>query len=83
MLKIYGTMLCKDCVNCCADLDCAGISYEFLEFGEDLQNLKDFLKIRDGSSLFDGARAAGGIGIPCIVREDGSITLDWHEFLNM
>ena len=82
MLKIYGSMLCKDCVACREDLDRAGIAYEFLDFAEQLQNLKDFLKIRDGSPLFDGAREAGGIGIPCILREDGTTTLDWQEFLN-
>lgn len=79
MLKIYGMMLCPDCVECCADLDKAGISYAFLDFSSEVRNLKEFLKIRDGSALFDPAREAGSIGIPCIVKEDGSITLDWKE----
>ena len=82
MLKIYGSMLCPDCVDCRADLDQAGVPYEFLDFAEKLQNLKEFLKIRDGSALFDDARKNGSIGIPCVLREDGSITLDWQEFLN-
>lgn len=81
MLKIYGSMLCPDCVACRADLDKAGIAYEYLDFSESLLNLKAFLKIRDGNPMFDEVRAAGSIGIPCIVKEDGSVTLDWEEFI--
>ena len=77
-MKIYGSMLCPDCVKCREELDKAGIVYEFLDFGENLQNLKDFLKIRDGNPLFDEARREGKIGIPCIVREDGSVSLEWN-----
>ena len=77
-MKIYGSMLCPDCVKCREELDKAGITYEFLDFGENLQNLKDFLKIRDGNPLFDEARREGKIGIPCIVRDDGSVSLEWN-----
>ena len=77
MIKIYGSMLCPDCVQCREDLDKAGVSYEYLDFSEDLRNLKAFLAIRDREPIFDAARANGSIGIPCIVKEDGSVTLDW------
>ena len=81
MIKIYGSMLCKDCVQCRQELDRAGVAYEYLDFADDLGNLKEFLAIRDGSTLFDEARKNSGIGIPCIVREDGSLTLEWSEFM--
>lgn len=81
MIKIYGSMLCKDCVQCRQELDAAAVSYEYLDFSEDLQNLKDFLAIRDGDPLFDAARDHKSIGIPCIVKEDGTVTLDWSEFM--
>ena len=45
-------------------------------------NLKAFLKLRDGSHLFDSVREMGSIGIPAIVKEDGCLTLDWDEFIN-
>ena len=80
MLKIYGSMLCPDCVQCREDLDKAGLEYEYLDFSENLKNLKEFLLLREGS-LFDAIRAEGKIGIPCIQREDGSVTLDWEEFM--
>lgn len=81
MIKIYGSKLCPECVRCREELDRAHVPYEYLEFSEKLANLKEFLKIRDGNPLFDEVRANGKIGIPCIVREDGSITFSWDEFL--
>ncbi len=79
MLKIYGSMLCPDCVACRADLDRAGVDYVFLDFAQDLQNLKDFLKLRDEGPLFDPCRQAGKIGIPCLVDENGAVFLDWKD----
>ena len=81
MLKIYGTMLCPDCQKCREDLDRAEVEYEYLDFADSTKVLKEFLKLRDNSALFDNARENGNIGIPCIQREDGSITLSWDEFL--
>lgn len=81
MLKIYGSMLCPDCVDCCRELKAAKVEFEFCDFADSLLNLKAFLKLRDEMDMFTELRAAGKIGIPCIVKEDGSITLDWQEFL--
>lgn len=81
MLKIYGSMLCPDCVQCREDLDRAGVAYEYLDFADSLKNLKEFLQIRDESALFDELKRDGRIGIPCIVREDGEILLDWEELM--
>ena len=81
MLKIYGSMLCPDCVQIREDLDKAGISYEYKDFGDTLLNLKEFLSLRDSNPAFDDVKENGKIGIPCIVREDGSVTLTWEEFM--
>lgn len=81
MLKIYGSMLCKDCVDCRAELDREQVAYEFLDFASALINLKEFLKLRE-DPIFDEVKQAGGIGIPCIVRENGNITLDWSEYVS-
>lgn len=81
MLKIYGSMLCPDCVKCREDLDRANVPYEYLDFSQDLRNLKEFLRLRDGNAVFAQAREEGFIGIPCILREDGSVTLDWFAFM--
>ena len=80
MLKVYGSMLCPDCVQCRAELDKAGVAYEYLDFAENLRNLKEFLMLRE-TPLFADIRKEGKIGIPCIVKEDGSITLSWEEYM--
>lgn len=77
MLKIYGSRLCPDCVQCCADLEGAGIAYEYHDFSEDLLALKEFLAIRDRDPQFAEVRESGRIGIPCIVEEDGTVRLTW------
>ena len=76
-MRIFGSMLCLDCVECCKDLDAAGTSYVFLDFADDLKNLKEFLKLRDTEPVFDGVKREGKIGIPCIVHSDGTVTLTW------
>lgn len=81
MLKIYGSMQCPDCVRCRKDLDERGVSYLYLDFSDSLRNLKEFLTIRENTPVFAEVRAKGGIGIPCILREDGTVTLDWEEFM--
>lgn len=83
MLTIYGSMLCKDCVACRADLDRAGVSYEFRDFAEKLSYLKEFLALRDENPVFETVRIEGKIGIPCICRADGTVTLDWREWISM
>ena len=80
MLKIYGSMMCPDCVQCREDLDRAGVAYEYLDFSDALLNLKEFLHLREGDA-FTQVRANGSIGIPCIVTDDGQIHFDWHKFL--
>lgn len=81
MLKIYGSMQCPDCVKCREDLDRAGVAYEYLDFADSLRYLKEFLLLRDTRAELELARREGFIGIPCIVKEDGSITLSWEEFM--
>lgn len=81
MLKIYGSRLCPDCVACCRELEAANVAFEYCDFEESLMFLKNFLKLRDTDPQFDEVRMSGKIGIPCIVREDGSIALEWTEFL--
>lgn len=80
MLKIYGSMMCPDCVACRKDLDQAGVEYEYLDFSESLLNLKEFLKLRE-LPIFEEVKENGSIGIPCILREDGTVTLDWSEYV--
>lgn len=82
MLKIYGSLLCPDCVRCCEELDKAGVPYIYCDFSQDLSSLKEFLAIRDSNPLFDSVKQEGRIGIPCIVRPDGTVTLTWEQYVS-
>ncbi len=81
MLKVYGSPMCRDCRECRINFDTHGIPYEFIDINASLRNMKDFLALRDRLPVFDPCKAAGAIGIPAIVREDGNVTLDWEAYL--
>ena len=80
MLKIFGSPHCPDCVICAEELDAAGVPYVYMDITGNLMFLKKFLKLREAEE-FAAIRERGQIGIPCILREDESITFDWKEFL--
>ena len=82
MLKIYGSMLCPDCVKCREDLDKARVEYDYLDFSESLKHLKEFLVLRDNNAVFEDVRKDGRIGIPCLVDEDGNVSLSWDEYVS-
>ncbi len=81
MLRIYGSPMCPDCRECRANLDAHGIPFEFVDISESLCSLKDFLALRDSLPVFDHCREIGDIGLPALVREDGSVFLDWEGYL--
>lgn len=80
MLRIYGSPLCRDCVLCREALDAAGVPYVYMDITANLMFLKKFLKLREGEP-FTAIREKGQIGIPCILREDDTLSFDWTEFL--
>ena len=80
-LTVYSSPLCPDCRECKANFDAHGVRYDLIDIGESMKNLKAFLRLRDGSPVFDPCRANGSVGIPAIVRPDGSVTLDWEGVL--
>ena len=81
MLKVYGSPLCPDCTACKAAFDANGIVYDFVDVTGSMHNLKEFLKCRDTNEVFTDARQNGYVGIPALIREDGSITLEWEAYL--
>ena len=49
--------------------------FKVIDIGEDVHDMKEFLKLRDNNPAFDEKKATGDVCIPCYVREDGSVTL--------
>lgn len=78
MIKIYGMKSCPDCVA--VDRQVEGDSrYQVIDIGEHVSLLKEFLRLRDNSPVFDEAKKKGYAGIPCFVLEDGTVTLNPEE----
>ena len=81
MFKIYGSEMCPDCVACKKNFDYYGIEYEFIDINTSLRNLKEFLKYRDNDPIFDHCKEIDDIGLPALIREDGSVFLSWEKYL--
>lgn len=81
MLIIYGSDLCPDCIQCKADLEQANVAYEYRSITESLPHMKEFLAIRDKEAIYGNVKAAGKIGIPCIVDADGGVHLEWKQYV--
>lgn len=81
MIKVYGTNTCPDCMDAKANLDFYKINYEYIDICQSVRTLKQFLQLRDTNAVFDEAKQNGSVGIPAIVLEDQTITLDWEGFL--
>ena len=64
MIKIYGMSTCPDCIA--VDEHVKGDSrYEVIDIGSHIRYLKEFLRLRDNSPVFDDAKKHGYAGVPC------------------
>ncbi len=70
---------CPDCVAIEDQLLARSNEFEVIDIGARACDLKAFLQLRDRSAAFACVRARGTIGIPCFVREDGSVTFRLSE----
>lgn len=79
MIKIYGMITCPDCSYLMDQISGRENEYEYIEIGEHVFKLKEFLRLRDSernAEFFKDIKATGGVGIPCFVLENGRISLD-------
>jgi len=74
MIKMYVMQTCPYCEY--VERQAAGDDhFEIIDIGTDVRRMKEFLHLRDTHPAFAEARSEGDVGIPCYVREDGSVTL--------
>lgn len=78
MIKIYVMATCPDCTSAKA-LAQNDPRFEIIDIGDHVRNLKEFLRLRDHNPAFEEVRKNGYVGIPCFVKEDGSITFSPEE----
>ncbi|MBR4224347.1 MAG: glutaredoxin [Oscillospiraceae bacterium] len=81
MFIVYGSDMCPDCVACKLNFDAYGIEYRFIDINARLKDLSDFLVLRDSDPVFDRCKSIHDIGLPAIVREDGSVFLSWEKYI--
>ena len=79
MTKVYVMESCPDCVEVKQRY---GKDPEFVlvDIGKKAGDLKEFLVLRDTHQAFDKVRERGNIGIPCFIKEDGSVIISLKKF---
>ena len=80
-VTVYGSHLCPDTLYALNVLKSKDVDLSFKNISGALGDLKEFLAIREGNPLFDGARKSGGAGIPLFILEDGVQTHDIHKVI--
>lgn len=75
MIKVYGMKTCPDCSYIYNQIKDKDDEYEYVEIGEHVKHLKEFLITRDSNPIFKDCKANGSVGIPYFVLEDGKISL--------
>lgn len=73
-IKMYVMHTCPDCEYVEKQV-AHDERFQVIDIGQHVRYLSEFLELRDSHPAFDEAKAVGDIGIPCYVREDGSVTL--------
>ena len=81
-VSVIGSHLCPDTLYALNKLVEAKADITFQNLSASLPDLKAYLALRESSPVFEGPKAKGSLGIPCFVREDGTVTLELEQVLN-
>ena len=79
MVKVYVMESCPDCVEVKARYK-DDPEYELVDIGQQARSLKEFLVLRDNHPAFAKVRERGNIGIPCFVKDDGSVIISLKHY---
>lgn len=82
VVTMMGSYLCKACRAKLEIIREEGLPVEFHDIVENLNDMRAYLKIREGNpQIYDKIREEGRVGIPVFVLPDGTITADSAEAL--
>lgn len=79
MTKVYVMESCPDCAETKQRYG-SNPDFELIDIGKQARDLKEFLVLRDSHPAFDKVKKHGNIGIPCFIKEDGSIIISLRKF---
>ena len=80
-VKVVGSVLCPDTLLALCKLKDADVALDFHNITGTMQELKEYLRLRDTEPMFEQAKAEGRVGIPFFVLPDGTKTWQWQEVL--
>ncbi len=80
-ITVIGSHLCPDTLYALNRLTAAGVEASFQDILSCHAALQAYLNIRETSDLYAEIRGTQRLGVPCFVREDGSMTLTLDEVL--
>ena len=78
MIKIYGMPSCPYCAYIEKQIK-GNDDFLYIDIGKDVGALHRFLELRDHHPAFIPYKEEGDVGIPCFVKEDGTVTLEPSE----
>lgn len=79
MIKVYVMESCPDCVEVKQRYS-NDLGFELVDIGKQARDLKEFLVLRDTHPAFEKVRERGNIGIPCFIKEDGTVIISLKKF---
>ncbi len=75
-VTVIGSHLCPDTLYALNRLSEANVEIDFKNLSASLSDLKVYLSLRQEAPAYADIRESGGIGIPCFILEDGTVTRD-------
>ena len=79
MIKVYVMESCPDCIEVKQRYS-NDPGFELVDIGKQARDLKEFLVLRDTHPAFVKVRERGNIGIPCFIKEDGTVIISLKTF---
>ena len=80
-ITVIGSHLCPDTLYALNRLSEAKAEIDFKNLSASLSDLKAYLALRESDPVYADIRENGGIGIPCFILEDGTVTRDLETVL--
>ncbi len=81
-VTVIGSNVCCDTLLALTRLAEKKADVDFKNISGTIADLKTYLNLRDTHEVYADVRAGGGIGIPCFILEDGTVTRDMDAVLN-
>lgn len=80
-VTVIGSHLCPDTLEALHQLTAAGAEVDFKDLLSCHADLKAYLNLRENHEAYAEVRGTERLGIPCMICEDGTVTMDLSAVL--